>query len=105
MSFNAAPNQWIPEISEDGTDITVPIASFPQLTAEEADGTSGDIRKLLFAICDALAAKWNALDAADRPTKMVISRATSVSDATGKIKRRYSFEFDLEAVAEEVQAE
>ena len=102
MAFNPAPNAWIPDWSEDGTDISVPIASFPQLTADEANGDTGDIRKLIFALVDKLFAKWAALAAADRPAKMTISRGTSVDDSTGAIRRSYTFTFDLESAGEEV---
>jgi hypothetical protein len=105
MAFTKTPTTWLAGWSENGTDITLPIASLPQLTAAEADGTTGDIRKILFALCDALANAWNALAEADRPAKMAIARSTSVNDQTGGVRRAYTLQFDLAAVAEEVEDE
>lgn len=100
--FVDTPTLWLPNWSENGTVITLPIASLPNLTAEEADAVTGDIRKIAFALVDQLFVAYNALPVADRPTKVRITRATSVDDSTGLIRRTYAFEFDLESLAEEV---
>ena len=105
MAFSKVPTAWIPNWSEDGTDIIVPIATFPQLTAAEADAATGDIRKILFGVADALVNAWIAKAAADRPAKMTLSRSTSVNDQTGAVSRRYVFDFELSTVAEEVADE
>lgn len=105
MAFNPDPNVWIPSWSEDGTNITVPIASFPELSAAEADGSDGDIRKVLFAICDKIWDHWNGLATADRPTKMIVRRSTITNDAAGTQDRSYTFTFTTAASAEEVVAE
>jgi hypothetical protein len=44
MAFDPAPSSLFPSWSEDGTTISVPIASIANLTAAEADGTTGDWR-------------------------------------------------------------
>ncbi|MFZ4394157.1 MAG: hypothetical protein ACOYOU_00865 [Kiritimatiellia bacterium] len=103
--YSAVPTGWFANWSEDGTNITLPIASLPQLTAAEADAATGDIRKIVFALVDKMQAAYAALASADRPTKVTITRATSVDDTTGKIRRTYSFEFELESAGEEVVAE
>ena len=105
MAFNPAPNAWIPSISEDGTNITVPIASFPELTAAEADGTTGDIRKFVFAVCAKLHAQWVATAEADRPARMTIFRSTNVNESTGDMTRSFTFQFSTGVTGEEVVAE
>ena len=54
MAWDPLPPTWMASWSEDGTNITVPIATFTKMTAAEADASSGDIRKVLFAMCDHL---------------------------------------------------
>jgi hypothetical protein len=103
MSFNKAPSNWIPSWSADSTNITVPIASFPEMTADEANGTTGDIRKVLFALCKKLSSKWIATAVGDRPAKMIISQASSAPDqTTGIITQNFTFTFYVLPSAVEV---
>lgn len=99
MPLTVVPTDWLPDWSEDGADITVPLATFPELTAAEADAADGDIRKIAFAIVDKLYAVYNATAVADRPTKMRITRGTSANDETGVMVRSYVFTFDTEVAA------
>ena len=105
MAFNPAPNTWLANWSEDGTNITVPIATFPELTAAEADGETGDIREVVFSIADALFAKWADTDTADRPTQMTISKGVSTNVNTGIVTQTFSFRFNTEVSAQGVVAE
>lgn len=99
MAFNPLPPAWLPNWSEDATNITLPIASLPELTAAEADAASGDIRKILYALMEKLYAVWAAQEVADRPTKFTLTRATSVNDETGLITRQYVVTLVCEPVA------
>lgn len=103
MAFNPAPNSWLPSWSEDGTDISLPIASVPKLTAAEADGATGDIRKTLYALLDKISAHWDSLAEADRPQKMRIVKGESLS--AGVITTTYYFTFLTEPSSVEVVAE
>lgn len=105
MAFNAAPNHWLPSWSEDGTTIEVPIASFPELTAGEADGATGDIRKVAFAIADKLYTKFVAEGAASQPAKMNITKGSALDPATNNITVTYSFTFILAPTSLDVAAE
>ena len=105
MAFNPAPSSWLADWSEDGTDISVPIATFPQLTAAEADGTTGDIRKVLFALADAFYQAYNAKAIADRPTKMAIFKNTTVDNSANVITQTFTLRFNTEITGEEVQSE
>jgi hypothetical protein len=105
MAFDPKPSTWIPDWSEDGTDITVPIASFPEMSAVEADATTGDIRKVLFAICAKLHAQWIATPSANHPNRMTISKRSSVNTTTGITTQYFQFQFDTMTTAEEVAAE
>lgn len=105
MAFDQKPSTWIPNWSEDGTNITVPIASFPQMTAEEADATTGDIRKVVFALADKIYEAWNATASADRPTKMLISKSTAVDPSTGVAIHSFIFRFYNVTLSEDVMDE
>ena len=105
MAYDPKPSTWIPNWSENGTNITVPIASFTEMTAAEADADTGDIRKVLFAICEEMYQKWIATAAADRPGKMTVYRSTSVNDATDTTTKNYIFSFHVATSAQEVADE
>ena len=103
MAFNPAPTALFASWSEDATNITVPIASIPELTAAEADASDGDSRKIAYALMEQLYAWYNALDTADKPAKMIVRRSMSVeSPSVSRVV--YTVTFDL-ATASEVAAE
>jgi len=105
MAFTATPTAWIPSWAEDGTDITVPIASFPELTAAEADAVTGDIRKITFAILEQLWDVWTATATADRPTQWTMAKNASVNTATGITTTQYTCTFAIETTAQDVADE
>lgn len=91
--FNKAPTQLIASWSENGTDVTFPIASVPELTAAEADASTGDLRKVSYAIAERIWQWWNALAVADRPTNMTVSRGDYSDPTTGNITKSYTLTF------------
>jgi hypothetical protein len=105
MAFSPVPTDWISGWSEDATNITVPIASFPELTAAEADGASGDIRKIAFALLEKLFQAWNGKAAADRPGKWTMSKSASVNTSTGITTVQYVVTFQIATTAQDVAAE
>ena len=104
MAQDLKPSTWIVGWSENGTAITVAdlVAAFPKMTAAEADADSGDIRKVLFAILEAIYAKWLAVDSADRPAMMTVYRSTSVNDVTGETTKTFQLQFKVANTDEEV---
>ena len=105
MAFDPKPSTWLPSWSEDGTDITVPLATFPEMTADEADASTGDIRKVLFAIAEKLYDAWNLTASGDRPTQMNIAKSSSVNVSTGVVTNTYTLQFCCEIVSQEVKDE
>ena len=103
--FDPKPSTCLPNWSENGTDITVPIATFPELTSAEADATTGDIRKVMFAILEKVHTHFAALDPADRPQRMVIAKTVNVNPDTGIVTNVYQFTFTNEIVSQEVEDE
>ena len=99
------PTNWIAGWTEDGTDVTFPIASIPELTAAEADAVTGDIRNILFAMLEQMYQVWAALDSADRPANMTISKSSSLNATTGVVVNSYSVRFNCEISGQEVTDE
>jgi len=104
MAFTATPTGYFASWAEDGTTITVPIASIPGLTATTADGTTGNIREILYRILDQAFAKWSTLSDANRATKMVI-RKDSETLTSGNIKHTFTLAFETAASGQAVVAE
>lgn len=102
MAFDPAPGTWLDNWTEDGTDITVPIATFPEMTAAEADAATGDIRKVFFAILEKLVDAWNDTDAADRPTKMTVTKSAVIDTGTGVVTNTYTLRFYTSISSQEV---
>lgn len=105
MAFNPLPQTWFTGLTDDGTDLTIPIASIPELTAAEIDSATGDIRKMLYAIAELAWTKWSALPTVDRPTKMTLSKSASVNATTGLVTNTYTFTFVNAIVGQDVSAE
>jgi hypothetical protein len=100
MAFVKTPSTWLPNWSEDATNITVPIATFPELTAAEADAAAGDIRKILFAI---LEQQWNlfrVLATADKPTMMNMVKTATINPTTGDEEHLFTIRFTNTRVAQ-----
>jgi len=94
MAFNPAPTVVFANWSENGTDITLPLASVPQLTAAEADAATGDSRKVLYGLLHQIHAWYTGLAAGDRPTKVVVSKSDGAV-VDGAFDRTYTIKFSL----------
>jgi len=107
MAFNPAPTVFFgTSYSENGTVMSVPISAFPELTAAEADSATGDSRKMIWALIDKLCTTYLSLPAANRPSKMRLSKSYGqVDPATGNFTASYSMSFNLSAAGLEVADE
>ena len=65
------------------------------LTDTDAADSTGDTREVVFALCEAMFTKFNALASADRPNKMTISRTTSEDSSADEFVRTYSIQLRL----------
>lgn len=88
MAKDLTPDAWFPSWSEDGTNITVPIASITGLTDTEADTATGDIRQVLLKMLQTLDAAHDALPDADKPTTFSIN--STVSGAYREFRVRFN---------------
>jgi hypothetical protein len=91
MAFDKKPSTWLGAgyaASAENHTITLNTAdaasdkTVPELADAEADPTTGDVRKLVFALMEMLYAAWAAQAAVDRPTKLTIYKSSSVSGST-----------------------
>ena len=110
MPFASLPQGWFPGLTDGATvclatDMVVPIATFPEMTAAEIDSTTGDIRKMLYAICEKCWLVWNSLAALDKPGKMTLGKSSSTNAATGLTTHTYSFTFVNSVSAQDVAPE
>lgn len=105
MSFDKTPTSWFESWSEDGTTISVPLTTFPEMTAAEADATTGDIRKIMFAIIQKFYSVYLATASADRPTKFTITKTATTDMIRGVLKNRYVIACETDISAQEVREE
>jgi len=103
MAFDPAPSSLFSSLSEDGTDITIPIASITDLTAAEADGTTGDWRDLMLRILDHVESYTNALATADKPAKFTITR--NRFESGDSIVKRFQIQVFTDVDADSTTAE
>jgi hypothetical protein len=113
MAFNPNPSSWISGWSVAGgtlaanTHVSFPIASVPELSVTEAQGTSsGDIRKVMFALCEKMHTAYVAAAAAgNAPNRMNLFKSASVNTTTGVVTNSYTFTFQNTVTGQEVQDE
>lgn len=93
-------------ITADGTsDNTADLlGTLKQVSADEANATTGDVRKLIYGIVDEFQRRFDNVPSADRPTNMTISKGIS-ENADGSFVRVYTFRFTLDSGGFEVAAE
>jgi hypothetical protein len=100
------PPAWFTGWTADATNITLPLASMAEITQTEAAATvTGDIRKVMYAILENMWVKWNVMALADRPTKMTLTKSSSIEAATGVITTVYTYTFKNTITAQDVSNE
>lgn len=88
MAKDLTPDAWLASWSEDGTNITVPIASLTGLTASQADTTTGDIRQVLLKLLDRIKTVHDGLPEADKPDTFTIIK--TVTETTTDYRLRFT---------------
>lgn len=105
MAFDATISTWLTNFAVNSaqTEFSIPIATFPEMTAAEIDDSGGgDIRKFLFAFCDELYTNWAATASADRPSKMTIAKSVTNDVDNDTATETFTFRFVTQASASEV---
>ena len=97
MAFNKAPTALFAGYSSDGTNITIPLANIPGLTAAEADATTVDWRSIFLSMCNTVLTHYDALALADRPAAFLADLPSvgrvSAGALAGNLRMVYQFEF------------
>ncbi len=106
MAFTATPSVLFGDnYAFSAPDITISNVDNPNVTDAEADATTGDYRRILFGLLQDMYARFNAIGAADRPTKMQFLRSTSVNDVTQQSSVTFTIRFITGDVVTEVADE
>jgi hypothetical protein len=90
-----APSNLFDSWIEDGTNIMVPLASWPDMTAEIADATTGDSRKVVVSFCQQAFAWYNNLS--DRPTALTVAYSPGRIQTSGDYINKQKVEFKITA--------
>lgn len=98
------PDHWAAGWTEDGVDVTMPLAAITDLNATDADGATGDFRKVLFRMLEHWVGVYDALSAADKPTKMTMARTTT-GGTDGQITHAFQIRFVNDISAQDVASE
>lgn len=83
----------------------IPLATLTDAISADIHPTTGDIRKILFALNTAIFNTSQAVTFADRPAKWTCNRSSNFNDATGIVSRVFVNQFSTETTGEEVAAE
>ena len=83
------------------TNVTLAIADFSELTSAEANATTGDSRKILFALLEGVFNRYSALGDTDESNKMKVTRSRNLN-ADGTITSNYNLTFTLSATGLDV---
>ena len=108
--MQVAPSEIFTGYTSDGTNITIPLAALPGLTAAEANATTGNVMEVTRQILDRLHSGVTALAPTARPTKAVVTKqnpsiATGANAAPGTLRQGYTLTFDLTPTALELASE
>ena len=99
-----SPAGWLDSWSEDGTDITLPIASVAGLTPALADGTTGDVREVVRLLLEELLTHQDGVATEAIIENMLITKAQAVQGAD-KIQSKFTVVFESGITASAVEAE
>jgi|TARA_B100001094_G_C17962415_1_gene686119 hypothetical protein len=83
MAFSAAPTGWFPGLSASATELTIPYSSLNSLTQSKSDPTTGDVRDIIYNICEAFSDKLANTATADQANQLTMSTSTSVTSSGG----------------------
>ncbi|WP_342597673.1 hypothetical protein VKI21_06835 [Cyanobacterium aponinum UTEX 3222] len=92
---NILPSVLFPNMTSDGTSITIPLTDLPALTSAEADPATGDGREVARAIVEQVVSQVSALDANNAPTEMIVTKANPIGQGEDTVRQSYTLAFDI----------
>ena len=97
MAFDKVPQNWIPGIQLvsllEGPGVAIPLSSLPKLSASEVVSSTGDIRKVYFALIDALHSAFVNKPTVDQPLKMGVGKEYEETNDSLLLRMRVIFDF------------
>jgi len=106
MAFDKSPSAWLGAGYTTGTNtiiLNTNDAASNKLLAEleddEAHATTGDIRAIVHALCEAIFVAWNAQAAADRPARMSVTRRISGAPNSTELTVDYAIRLSVTPAA------
>lgn len=92
---NVKPNQIFPGMSCDGTTIHIPLISLPGLSAEEANGESGNGGELLRVLNESAYQSLSSLVSNAQPKTVTYSKSTPRGQGVDRFKQEYTWGFEM----------
>lgn len=92
---NILPTVLFPNMTSDGSSITIPLTDITALSAAEADPATGDGREVARALVESIVTNVSALDNANAPTQMIVNKANPTGQGTDTIRQAYTLAFDI----------
>jgi len=84
MAFNPAPTGWFSGLSVTSTEMTIPFSSLKTLDENKSDPSTGDVREIIYNLCEAFSDKWQATASVDRPEQLTVTTSTSITSSGGE---------------------
>ncbi len=105
-----SPAQLFPGYTFEAGEIRIPIAALTDLTAAEANATTGNAMEVLRQLVDFTQGQVAALAPTARPTKATITKAnpslaSGANAVPGTLRQSYSLAFDLQPTSLELATE
>jgi hypothetical protein len=83
MAFDASPSGWFSGLTASATELTIPYSALNDLNQTKSDPDTGDVREVMYNLCEAFSDKWANTSDADRPGKTTITTSSSISSSLG----------------------
>ena len=102
------PNVIFPNMTSDGTNITIPLTDIPGLSAAEAEPATGNGAEVTRLLLENAHTKINALSSELQPTELTITKVQSLTGQTvGQIRNTFTVNADVayDATAVDLVAE
>ena len=101
------PTSWITDYAFSTPNMTIPNTTITDaaLSDEECHAATGDIRDILYSLCEHIYTAYSNMATGDRPAKMTISRAQSINNSTNLLTKTYTFQFVCDPSGIDVAAE
>lgn len=97
MAFDSSPSGWFAGLTASATELTIPYTALNDLTETKSHPDTGDVREVIYNICEAFSDKWANTAEADRPDKATITTSSSIRSSLGvdTITKIYTIRVEL----------